>query len=145
MNIKIKRLNNNAIIPTKAHNTDAGFDLYACIEKIIVIGPQETIKIPTGWAFEIPENFFGGIYARSGLATKEGLRPANCVGIIDSSYRGEIIVAIHNDSNGYARIIEPNQKIAQLIIQPYLTCKLEESNELSFTKRGKGGFGSSGK
>lgn len=145
MNVKIKRLNDNAVIPTKAHNTDAGFDLYACIEDTIFIHPHETVKIPTGWAWEIPENFFGGIYARSGLATKEGLRPANCVSVIDSSYRGEITIPIHNDSNGNIRIIKPNQRIAQLIIQPYLMCQLEESNELSFTERGEGGFGSSGK
>lgn len=145
MNVKIKRLNNNAIIPTKAHSTDAGFDLYACIESSIVIHPQETVKIPTGWAWEIPENFFGGIYARSGLATKEGLRPANCVGVVDSSYRGEVTVAIYNDSDGYVRIIQPNQKIAQLIVQPYLMCMLEESDELSSTERGENGFGSSGK
>lgn len=145
MEIKIKRLHNNAEIPTKAHRTDAGFDLYACLEESIYIPPHQTVMIPTGFAWEIPEGYFGGIYARSGLATKENLRPANCVGVVDSSYRGEVIVAVHNDSNGYIRQISPNEKIAQMIIHSCVECNLTEAEKLSSTERGIGGFGSTGK
>lgn len=145
MEIKIKKLHDNAMISTKAHPTDAGFDLYACLEENIYIPPHETIMIPTGFAWEIPEGYFGGIYARSGLATKENLRPANCVGVVDSSYRGEVIVAIHNDSSKYIRQISPNEKIAQMVIHSCVECNLTEAEELNSTDRGTGGFGSSGK
>ena len=145
MEIKIKKLHDNAMIPTKAHRTDAGFDLYACLNENIYIPPHETLLISTGFAWEIPDGYFGGIYARSGLATKENLRPANCVGVVDSSYRGEVIVAIHNDSSKYIRQISPNEKIAQMIIHSCVECNLTEAEELSSTDRGTGGFGSSGK
>lgn len=145
MEIKIKRLHDNAKIPTKAHPTDAGFDLYACLEENVYIHSHETVMIPIGFAWEIPEGYFGGIYARSGLATKENLRPANCVGVVDSSYRGEVIVAIHNDSNSYVRKISPNEKIAQMVIHSCIECNLIEAEELSSTERGMNGFGSSGK
>ena len=142
--VNIKRLNDKAIVPIKSHDGDAGFDLYACIDDSISILPGETIKIPTGWAISVPEGYFGAIYARSGLATKQGLRPGNCVGVVDTPYRGECIVALHNDSNTMQQI-NPNDRIAQLIITPYFNCELNEVGELDETDRGDKGFGSSGK
>ena len=131
-------------MPNKSHDNDAGFDLYACIDSPINIIPGETIKIPTGWAIAVPEGYFGAIYARSGLATKQGLRPANCVGVVDAPYRGECIVAIYNDSN-IIQQINPNDRIAQFVITPYYNCVLNEVDELNTTDRGDNGFGSSGK
>ena len=142
--VNIKRLNNRAIIPSKSHDSDAGFDLYACIDSPINVIPGETIKIPTGWAIAVPNGYFGAIHARSGLATKQGLRPANCVGVIDTPYRGECIVALYNDSD-IIQQINPNDRIAQLIITPYFNCALNEVGELDETDRGDNGFGSSGK
>lgn len=142
--IKIKKLNKNAIIPNVASKEAAGVDLYACIEKPIYISPHETIKIGTGLAIELPSGTFGAIVARSGLATKEGLAPANKIGIADSDYRGEYIVALHNHSN-ISRLISPGDRIAQLIVMPYIPIKFEEVDELSDTERGDGGFGSTGK
>lgn len=158
MQIEIKRLSETAIIPSKAHSTDAAFDLYAdcpnaqfCLwnddDDLMLNGieilPNTTVVINTGFAFAIPNNYFGGIYARSGLATKEGLRPANCVGVVDSGYRGEIKVALHNDSNK-TKIIHHGDRIAQLIIQPYPDVELIEVENLNNTDRGIGGFGSTG-
>lgn len=143
--IKFKKLTNNAVIPTKAHPDDAGYDLYASLsEEMIFIPPHQTLKIPTDIAMAIPKGYFGGIYARSGLASKQGLRPANAVGVCDSSYRGNIIVALHNDSER-DQFIHNHDRIAQLIIQPYLNLDLEEVEELDETYRGDGGFGSSGR
>lgn len=142
--IKIKRLTDTAVIPEKGSKYSAGFDLSADIIHPIRIAPKETVKIPTGLSIELPEGYFGAIYARSGLASKQGLRPANCVGVADSDYRGEYIVALHNDSDEI-REIEPKQRIAQLIVQPYLVCEFVESDQLSETERGDGGFGSTGK
>lgn len=144
MNIKIKRLSEEATIPTRGSEYSAGYDLYANIEKPVSIKPHETVKIGTGWAIEIPDGYFGAIFARSGLATKEGLRPANCTGVCDSDYRGEYIVAIHNDSD-VAREIIPHERIAQLVVIPYLYVDFKETDELSDTSRGEGGFGSTGK
>lgn len=144
MNIKIKRLSEEATIPTRGSEYSAGYDLYANIEKPVSIKPHETVKIGTGWAIEIPDGYFGAIFARSGLATKEGLRPANCTGVCDSDYRGEYIVAIHNDSD-VVREITPHERIAQLVIIPYLYVDFKETDELSDTSRGRGGFGSTGK
>ena len=143
MIVKVKRLTSTARLPERGSKFSAGYDLSADISKSILIRPQETVKIPTGLSFEVPEGYFGGIYARSGLATKQGLRPANAVGICDSDYRGEYIVALHNDSDT-TRIVEPGQRIAQLIFQPYLMCELEETDNLTQTERGCGGFGSTG-
>ena len=143
MKVKVKKITPTAIIPERGSKYSAGYDLSADIDKSILIRPQETVKIPTGLSFEVPEGYFGGIYARSGLATKQGLRPANAVGVCDSDYRGEYIVALHNDSDT-TRIVEPGQRIAQVIFQPYLMCELEESNELTEPQRGNGGFGSTG-
>ena len=144
MKVKVKKITPTAIIPERGSKYSAGYDLSADIDKSILIRPQETVKIPTGLSFEVPEGYFGGIYARSGLATKQGLRPANAVGIGDSDYRGEYIVALHNDSDT-TRVVEPGQRIAQVIFQPYLMCDLEDADELTQTQRGDGGFGSTGK
>lgn len=144
MNIKIKKLKENAIIPTRGSNQAAGYDLYACIDSTIYISPHETIKIDTGIAVELPDGTFGAVFARSGLATKEGLSPANKVGVIDSDYRNSIIVALHNHSN-MSRTISPGERIAQLVVLPYLPIEFEEVEELSDTERGNGGFGHTGK
>lgn len=143
MNIKVKRLTETAVLPEKGTKGSAAFDLSADISCKTPVYPKQTVKIPTGLAFELPEGYFGAIYARSGLATKQGLRPANAVGIADSDYRGEYIVPLYNDSDE-VRFIEPNQRIAQLVIQPYLNCELTETPFLNETERGAGGFGSTG-
>ena len=143
MKINIKRLNDNAIIPTSGSEYAAGYDLYVCTETPITIPSHCTEKIGTGLAIEIPNGYFGGIYARSGLATKQGLRPANCTGVVDSDYRGEVIVALHNDTNE-AKLIMPGERIAQLVVMPFLEVEFNEVNELENTKRGDGGFGSTG-
>ena len=140
--MKIKRLKDNAIVPTKGSQHAAGYDLYST--ETVTIRPHETVLIGTGWAMEFPIGYFGAIFARSGLATKEGLRPANCVGVIDSDYRGEVKVALHNDSNDL-RTIAKGDRIAQLIIMDYyFVSDFEEVNILSDTSRGEGGFGSTG-
>jgi dUTP pyrophosphatase len=144
MEIKIKRLTATATIPTRESSSAAGYDLYADIAEPVTVPPHGTVKINTGLAMEIPDGYFGGIAARSGLAAKEGLRPANCYGIIDSDYRGEIIVALHNDTD-VPREITPQERIGQIIIQPYLKVDFCETEELSDTARGSGGFGSTGR
>lgn len=144
MHVKVKKLTETAKLPTRGSVFSAGFDLYADNNVDITIHPHETRKIGTGLALEIPDGYYGAIFARSGLATKEGLRPANCVGICDSDYRGEYIVAIHNDSNE-DRIIEPKERIAQLIIMQYPHITFEEVDKLSETVRDTNGFGSTGK
>lgn len=149
MNINIKKLNDSAIIPTRGSEYAAGYDLYAgCAdEKTLtetnVIKPYGTMKIHTGLAMEIPEGYFGAIFARSGMATKRGLRPANCVGVIDSDYRGEIIVALRNDSDT-EQVITSGERIAQIVIMPYPPIEFNEVNSLEDTERGDGGFGSTG-
>jgi dUTP pyrophosphatase len=142
--VKFVKLNPNAQAPTCGSLEAAGYDLSAAIDANITIAPHQTVKIPTGLAIELPENTFGGIYARSGIANREGLAPANKVGIVDSDYRGEIMVALHNHSDEY-RVVEPGQRIAQLIIQPYIKVEFNEADSLSATERGSGGFGSTGK
>lgn len=142
MVVRIKKVDSRAIIPTRGTQYAAGYDLYACgLNDGQIIKPGETVKIGTGICMEIPDSFFGAVFARSGLATKQGLRPANCVGVIDSDYRGEIIVAMHNDSNE-ERCIHNGDRIAQIVITPFLSAELEEVNDLSETGRGSGGFGS---
>lgn len=143
MTVKIKKLKENAIIPTKGSAQAAGYDLYANISNTHYIHPHSTQPIGTGIAVQIPEGYFGAIFARSGLATREGIRPANCVGVIDSDYTGELIVALHNDTNN-DRPVAPDTRIAQLVIIPYLSVDFEEVDELEKTERGAGGFGSSG-
>ena len=142
--VKIKKLNKSAIIPTRGSNQAAGYDLYACVDTPINIPAHCTEKIPTGLAIEIPDGYFGGIFARSGLATKHGLRPSNCCGVVDSDYRGNVIVALHNDTNE-EKLIMPGERIAQLVVLPYLPIIFEEVEELTDTERGDSGFGSTGK
>lgn len=144
MNIKIKKLNNLAKMPSRGSSGAAGFDLYAATDSIIDIAPHSTMKIDTGLSFELPEGTFAGIFARSGIATKRGLRPANCTGIIDSDYRGPVIVALHNDTDEIQNI-EPGERIAQMILLPFISMDFNEVNELSDTARGEGGFGDSGR
>lgn len=143
MEINIKRLNDNAIIPTYGSEYAAGCDLYACLNDKEIIEPGETKLIKTGISLEIPINYAGLIYARSGLASKKGLAPANKVGVIDSDYRGEIMVALHNHSNE-TRKIENHERIAQLVVTPFLKVNFNEVDELDETVRGAGGFGSTG-
>lgn len=143
--MKIKKLNAQAIIPTRGSEEAAGWDLYACLEKDEeLIMPKASAMIGTGIAVAIPDGYFGGLYARSGLACKQGLRPANCVGVIDSDYRGEIKVCLQNDSDNWQKVIN-GERIAQLIIQPYENVSMEEVDELDDTERGEGGFGHTGK
>ena len=143
MRIAVKRLNDLSTIPTFGSNYAAGADLYAATSYDIIIRPGQTVKIGTGLAMEIPEMKFGAIFARSGLATKQGLRPANCVGVIDSDYRGEIIVALHNDTNE-EQVVPAGSRIAQLVILDFNKVYFNEVKELSNTERGEGGFGSTG-
>jgi len=141
--INIKKLNENAIIPTYGTEFAAGADLYACLEEKVTIEPGQTCLIKTGLSMEIPVGYAGLIYARSGLSTKKGLAPANKVGVIDSDYRGEIMVALYNQSNE-TREVEPGERIAQIVITPFLKAIYNQVNELNDTDRGDGGFGSTG-
>lgn len=144
MKVKIKKLYEDAVVPTRGSYQAAGYDLYAHgLPDGTLIRPHDTWMIGTGIAMEIPDGYFGGIYARSGLATKKGLRPANCVGVVDADFRGEIKVAVHNDSD-QRQEIQNGDRIAQLIIQPYLNVEFDEADKLSDTERGSGGFGHSG-
>lgn len=160
MEIKIKRLTPTALIPKKNFTSDACFDLYLDAPDAIYhewnggvevkaargikIRPNETVMLHTGIAMETPVGYYAAIYARSGLACKQGLRPANCVGIIDCDFRAEVMVALHNDS-AETRIVHHGDRIAQMAILPVLDVKLVEADNLSETERGSGGFGSSGK
>lgn len=141
--ILIKKLTDTAVIPTRGSSEAAGVDLYANISEEIKIKPYETKKIGTGVAMKLPKGTFGAIFARSGLATKNGLRPANCVGVCDSDYRGEYIVPLHNDSEEI-QTVKPGDRIAQLILMPYIPMDFIEVGELEETERGAGGFGSTG-
>ena len=143
MDISVKKLREDATLPTRGSEYAAGYDLYAAIDKTVVIGPHETQKIGTGLAFSLPDNTFAAVFARSGLATKEGLRPANCVGVCDSDYRGEYIVALHNDTDS-EKFINPGERIAQMVLMPYIPMMFEEVESLDKTERGEGGFGSTG-
>jgi dUTP pyrophosphatase len=149
MKLRFTKLNDKAITPTRGSDQAAGYDLYSCED--VIIYEHLTEIVHTGIAIEIPEGYFGAIYARSGLATKEGLRPANCVGVIDSDYRGEIMVALHRDTRGGMladmftdHTIPAGTRIAQLVIQPYASVEFEEVDTLSETERNAGGFGSTG-
>lgn len=143
MKVKFKKLSKNAICPSYATEFSAGADLYALTENDITIKSGETFLVHTGICLEIPEGYVGLIYARSGLATKKGLAPANKVGVIDSDYRGEIMVSLFNHSNE-ERTITSGERIAQLVIAPFLKADYEEATDLSDTLRGEGGFGSTG-
>lgn len=142
--VKIKKLCDKAIIPTYGTSFSAGADLYACLEGSLTINPNETVFVHTALAVEIPEGFAGFVYARSGLASKRGLAPANKVGVIDSDYRGELMVALHNHSNK-AQTIEHGERIAQMVIMPYVAANFIICDELQDTVRGEGGFGSTGR
>lgn len=141
--INIKKLNENAKVPTFGSQFAAGFDLYACNTEPITIAAGETVLIHTGLAMEIPVGYGGFVYARSGLATKKGLAPANKVGVIDADYRGEIMVALHNQSK-VSQEIAAGERIAQMVIAPFLKVDFNEVAELEATDRGAGGFGSTG-
>ena len=142
--MNIKKLNENARIPTYGSEFAAGADLYACIENDITIEPAQTVLIHTGLAMQIPEGLVGLIYARSGLASKKGLAPANKVGVIDSDYRGEIMVALHNHGT-IPQTISDGERIAQIVFAPYYAAEFSVVDELDDTSRGTGGFGSTGK
>lgn len=142
-NVNIKKLRSDAKIPTYGSVHAAGCDLYACIDDNVKIASGETVLIKTGIAMEVPVGYAGLIYARSGMATKKGLAPANKVGVVDADYRGEIMVALHNHSNE-DKVVEPFERIAQFVITPYLKATFNEVEELEDTERGNGGFGSTG-
>lgn len=144
MKVKIKKLNAEAIIPTYGSPYSAGADLYACIDEDIVIEPNKTVLVKTGLAMELDKGYVALIYARSGLASKRGLAPANKVGVVDCDYRGEIMVALHNHSTEPQTVCK-GERIAQMVITPYITADFEESDTLSDTVRGEGGFGSTGR
>lgn len=143
MKVAIKKLNPLAKLPVYGSPCAAGADLFACTEGDIVIPPHATVMIPTGLAMELPAGYAGFIYARSGLASKKGLAPANKVGVVDCDYRGEVKVALHNHGSE-AQTISRGERVAQLVVAPYVTADFEEADELSSTVRGEGGFGSTG-
>ena len=142
-NVSIKLLREGAKLPTRGSAFAAGYDLYACLDHAVEIAPGGSAKIGTGLAIAVPDGYFGAIFARSGLAAKEGLRPANCVGVADSDYRGEYMVVLHNDSDK-VRVVTPDERIAQLVVMPYLAVEFEPVQVLEETARGTGGFGSTG-
>ena len=142
--LRIKKLRDNAQMPTYGSEYAAGADMYAAIDEAVTIEPGETKFIPTGLAFEIPEGYAGFIYARSGLASKKGLAPANKVGVVDADYRGEVMVALHNHGKE-AQTVEAGERIAQMIIAPFVAVNYIFSDELDDTVRGAGGFGSTGR
>lgn len=145
--VNVKRLSDTAIMPTYGSEKAAGMDLYADTKSLgvdkLYIGPGDCLKVPTGFAFELPEGYCTLILARSGLSTKKGLRPANCVGLCDEDYRGNYIVPLYNDSHE-DQVIEHGDRIAQLMFAPYIQAFLTEVDNLTETDRGEGGFGSSG-
>lgn len=144
VSVKLKKLNENAIVPKYGTSYAAGADLYACEGKDVTVEPHQTAFIHTGVAIEIPDGLVGLVYARSGLASKRSLAPANKVGVIDCDYRGEIIVSLHNHSD-LPQTIADKERVAQLVIAPCFVADFEEVGDLSDTDRGQGGFGSTGK
>ncbi len=142
--VSVRLLRSGARLPTYGSAEAAGADLYACVESAVTVAPGETAMIPIGIAVELPVGTVGLIYARSGLACKRGLAPANKVGVIDSDYRGELMVALHNHGT-CPQTVEPGERVAQLVITPYVTAEFAVSEALSETDRGAGGFGSTGK
>ena len=143
MKIRIKKLDEKAILPTYGTEYSAGADLYALLDAAVEIKPHETLFIHTGISVEIPKGYCGLVFARSSMGAKRGLAPANKVGVIDADYRGEIMVALHNHSDNIATV-DNGERIAQLAIVPYLKAEFEETDNLSDTTRGAGGFGSTG-
>ena len=144
VNVKFAKVRPDAKIPTRGSDLAAGYDLSAACESLVEIMPHETKMIGTGLRIQPPPGYFGAIFARSGLATKQGLRPSNCVGVCDEDYTGEYIVGLYNDSNTI-QTVEPGERIAQLIFLPYISVNMIEVDELEKTERGDGGFGSTGK
>lgn len=142
--VKVKKLHEKAILPTYGSQEAAGADLYACLEADVTIAPGETVMIPTGLAMEVPKGCAGLVYARSGLSTKRGLAPANKVGVIDSDYRGQVMVGLHNHGS-QPQTIGYGERVAQLVIAPVFTPGFVEAEDLDDTQRGCGGFGSTGK
>ena len=142
--IHVKKLSPNAILPTYGSAEAAGADLYACLEEAVTVEPGQTAWIPTGIAMEVPKGCAGLVYARSGMACKRGLAPANKVGVVDSDYRGEILVALYNHGE-VSQTVEHGERIAQFVITPVLTPVYETAEELTDTARNTGGFGSTGK
>ena len=142
--MRVKKLRSNAIVPTYGSAEAAGADLYACLEAEVTVEPGKTVFVPTGIAMEVPRGYAGLIYARSSLGTKRGLAPANKVGVIDSDYRGEVMVALHNHGT-QAQILAHGERIAQLVVTPVLAPSFELCDDLTDTDRGAGGFGSTGK
>ena len=141
--VSVKQLDPRAKLPAYGSADAAGADLYALTDGPVAVAPGQTVLIPTGLALAIPRGYVGLVYARSGLATRQGLAPANKVGVIDADYRGELMVSLYNHS-GETRTVECGDRIAQLVIAPYLTARFQEAEELDDTERGKGGFGSTG-
>ncbi len=141
--VSVKILDPRAKLPAYGSPDAAGADLYALTDGPVAIVPGQTVLIRTGLALAIPKGYVGLVYARSGLATKQGLAPANKVGVIDADYRGELMVSLHNHSESY-RFVENGDRIAQLVITPYLTAQFTQADELDGTQRGTGGFGSTG-
>lgn len=141
--INVKRLRKEAILPTFGSAEAAGADLYACLEAAVVVAPGQTVFIPTGLAMALPKGYVGLVYARSGLSCKQGLAPANKVGVIDSDYRGEFMVALHNHGSE-SRTVSHGDRIAQLVVTPVLRPVYVETDSLDDTQRGEGGFGSTG-
>ena len=143
--VKFVKVREGAKVPERGSKFAAGYDLSACIPDMerVIIHSGETVKIPTGLAFAYPEGYFGAVCARSGLATKCGLAPANKIGILDEDYRGEVFIALHNHSSE-TQVVNHGDRIAQLILLPYLNVDFVESDKLDETERGEGGFGSSG-
>lgn len=141
--VAVKKLRPGAKLPTYGSEYAAGADLYACLEAPVTIDPHETVLVPTGLSLEIPVGWAGLVYARSGLASKRNLAPANKVGVIDPDYRGEVMVSLHNHGT-VPQTVEPGERVAQLVLTPYLTAQFFEAEALSDTVRGHGGFGSTG-
>lgn len=143
MKIYVKKVRPDAILPTRGSAEAAGYDLYACIKERLLIPAGETAEVPTGLAIEVPRGYAGLVYGRSGLACRKGLAPANKVGVCDSDYRGEYLIYLHNHSKADAWV-EPQERIAQLVVTPFLEVDFQEAETLSETGRGSGGFGSTG-
>ena len=144
MIVRVKKLSESARLPERGSEFAAGADLRALLDAPMTIQPGQSAMLPTGLAFEIPEGYVGLIFARSSLGTKRGLAPANKVGVIDSDYRGEVKVCLHNHSS-QPQVIEPDERVAQMVIVPFLPAQYEEAEELSDTVRGEGGFGATGR
>ena len=145
MELQVKKLHPEAKLPTRGSAQAAGYDLYACLDgERREIPPHSTVAIPTGLCIAIPDGYFAAVFARSGLAAKEGLRPANCVGVCDSDYRGEYLVMLHNDTD-QPRSVSDGDRVAQMVVLPYLPVTFTEVAALDETERGAGGFGSTGR